>query len=91
MLEDRLGQPVRTIAYPFGSVDAQVIRVVRDHYDVGFTAGGGGVFDWDEEIHAIQRITVDAWDEAWGLLSRIADYMMQAPQSEPVWRPHAKR
>jgi peptidoglycan/xylan/chitin deacetylase (PgdA/CDA1 family) len=87
MLEDRLGQPVRTIAYPFGSADAQVISVVRDHYDVGFMAGGGGAFDWNEETCAIQRITIDARDEAYGLLSRIADYMMQAPQSEPVWRP----
>ena len=68
-----------------------MISVVREHYDVGFMAGGGGVFDWGEEICAIHRITVDARDEACGLLSRIADYMMQAPQSEPVWRPSAKR
>jgi peptidoglycan/xylan/chitin deacetylase (PgdA/CDA1 family)/glycosyltransferase involved in cell wall biosynthesis len=91
MLEDRLGQPVRTIAYPFGSVDAGVISTVRDIYDVGFVAGGGGVFDWGEEIYAIPRITVDAQDDAYGLLSRIADYMMQAPWSESVWRPCARK
>jgi len=91
MLEDRLGGPVRAIAYPFGGVNAQIVDMVRDYYEVGFAAGGGGGFDWDTEIYTIQRITVDAGDDADGLLSRIADYMMQAPRAEPVWRPYTKR
>jgi peptidoglycan/xylan/chitin deacetylase (PgdA/CDA1 family) len=86
-LESRLGQPVRAISYPFGSVNATVIDVVRTHYDVGFTTGHGGTFGWDEEPCAIRRIVVDAHQDPRGLLSRIADYMMQAPDSEPVWRP----
>lgn len=85
-LESRLGQPVRAISYPFGSVNAAVMGVVREYYDVGF-ATGRGTFDWDEEAYAIRRIVVGAHEDPDGLLSRIADYMMQAPDSEPVWRP----
>lgn len=37
VLEDRLGAPVRTLAYPFGGVDARVARAAAEVYDAAFT------------------------------------------------------
>jgi len=86
-LMQHLNQPVRTIAYPFGGVNGDIAQVVRMHYDAGFVAGGGGTLDWHEDPCLIRRIVVGANQDPRGLLTRIANYMTEAPLSEPVWAP----
>ena len=86
-LEDNLGCAVKTLAYPFGGISSTLLDTVSEHYDLGFVAGGGGVLDWHEGVYTIRRIMVSANDDPHHLLSKIADYMMQAPELEPVWWP----
>jgi peptidoglycan/xylan/chitin deacetylase (PgdA/CDA1 family) len=82
-LQDRLGQQVHAIAYPFGSMNQDLAAVVAQHYEVGFTTMSGA-FDWDENRHMIRRIVVDSTEDPRGLLTRVNDYMMQASLSCPV-------
>ena len=87
ILEENLHQPIRTIAYPFGSVNEQVIKNAARYYDAGFSAGRGNFFDWDSDRFQISRITVHQRDTTLDLLKKVADYMMQAPMDHPVWSP----
>jgi peptidoglycan/xylan/chitin deacetylase (PgdA/CDA1 family) len=89
-LVSQLNQPVYSIAYPFGSVNNEIIKIVQTHYNVGFVAGQQGVLDWHEGPYAIRRIYVKAQEDPSSLLIRIANYMTQAPKSEPVWYPSRK-
>ncbi len=83
VLEDRLGQAVHSIAYPFGSISSALAAEAARSYRVGF-ATIYGTADWTENPHMINRIVVGPDDEAHGLVTRIEDYMMRAPAEEPV-------
>lgn len=53
-IEDRLGRPVRTFAYPFGHWDETSLALVRDHYDGACTAHLGR--SKPDDSHLVSRI-----------------------------------
>ena len=53
-IEDRIGVPVRTFAYPFGHWDERSVTLVREHYDGACTAKLGTATDADP--HLVSRI-----------------------------------
>jgi peptidoglycan/xylan/chitin deacetylase (PgdA/CDA1 family) len=91
ILQDGSGAAVRAIAYPFGGADREVADAARQCYEAGFVAGQGRVLDWDEEPMLLRRISVGAGDDARTILTRMDAYLTAAPESQPVWYPHAPR
>ncbi len=55
LLEDVLGAPVRSFAYPFGDAPAAARQLVREHYDAGFgvTMGMASVRSAPEHLERI--------------------------------------
>lgn len=89
-IQDRLGQPVQSIAYPFGSISPHQHEMVSKYYKLGFTTVNG-VFDWKEGRVSVRRISINASTDLSGLLTEINNYMMQASPAEPVWRPTGRQ
>jgi peptidoglycan/xylan/chitin deacetylase (PgdA/CDA1 family) len=54
VIEDRLGRPVRTFAYPFGHWDERSLALVREHYDGACTVELGSADSSD--LHKVRRI-----------------------------------
>lgn len=55
ILEEKMGSPIRAVAYPNGNYDERVLDAARDAgYVLGFTTGGG-LFDSDSDALAIPR------------------------------------
>jgi len=54
-LEDRLGKPVETFAYPFGLTDAASVEIARAHYR-GACSTAMGVARRDDDLHLLPRI-----------------------------------
>jgi peptidoglycan/xylan/chitin deacetylase (PgdA/CDA1 family) len=54
-LEERLGVPVRSLAYPFGFNDARVVRAAAATYDAAFTTRLGRVQPGDD-LHRLPRL-----------------------------------
>ncbi|MCC7522190.1 polysaccharide deacetylase family protein [Candidatus Uhrbacteria bacterium] len=58
-LEDLLGHPIQTIAYPYGYSSAQIEREVRDAgYALGFSIGPGAVHSTSTRYH-LRRIQIN--------------------------------
>ena len=88
MLENKLGNPVRFLSYPFGRHDARVRQAAREAgYDAAFATGGT---IWDHgDRYAISRINVSALTSLFEfrtILRAAANSGRGEGQMRPRWR-----
>jgi peptidoglycan/xylan/chitin deacetylase (PgdA/CDA1 family) len=71
LLEDRLGQPIRHLAYPFGSYDSTVRALAAE---TGYRSACSvriGLSPGDDDPLALQRVPVLGTDSLWDFVCRL--------------------
>ena len=79
LLQQIVGQPVRSVAYPFGGADETVSRLAAETHDVGFVYTGGGDLDWTGDRFRLRRIRGEAALDIESLCQSISAYMTESP------------
>ena len=75
ILEDILGKQVDYLAYPYGQIDRQGLKLLKDtkEYDYGFIASGGPIGRIPKNRYKIPRLRIDdkRFNETITLLKRV--------------------
>jgi peptidoglycan/xylan/chitin deacetylase (PgdA/CDA1 family) len=61
LLEQKLKQPIDTFIYPFGRMNHEVQKKVRQHYRYGLRIGAALNRSWEQGSHLIYRVDADAF------------------------------
>ena len=86
-LEERLGRPCRSMAYPFGDHDARVVEAVRAAgYEAAFAGPDGGI-----EFEPLRWPRVGVFHDDDGLVFRAkVSRPVRRVRHTPVWQPVAR-
>lgn len=73
-LEDVVGAPVRTFAYPYGAMDEEAVALAGETYEAAFSTGKSQKVDWRSERHALRRFYVERAFAPAALRQGLSDY-----------------